>query len=340
MIGAWNRPRYKDLKELDSDDSNHNQKRTGGPCFWKAARWDAPPVSLWYHFGVQHGGGEQFARTSLDYFHYYDFDFLKVMNDYLYPPPEGTPTVKTARDLAALERIDDLTTTPWAEQFKAIAMIADALKDKAYCIDTVFDAWQSINRNLAAENMPRLMEEEPEALLSALERVNENLIDYCRKVISLGAAGIFLTIPAGAEILSREAFNTFVKPFTRRLLEAVAPLGPMTTLHVHGRELFFEDVIDLPAPIFNWWDRGAPGTWLVVGQGAYRRLRHGWHRSDHRGPPHPCLSKKPYPRGPPTRGRTTLSAGQRVFHRHLDLSGRHRNHCSYGPYDPITADAI
>ena len=36
---------------------------------------DRPPLSLWYHFGIQHSGGEQFARTSLEYFNYYDFDF-------------------------------------------------------------------------------------------------------------------------------------------------------------------------------------------------------------------------------------------------------------------------
>jgi hypothetical protein len=29
---------------------------------------DRPPVSLWYHFGVQHSGGVQFARLTLEYF--------------------------------------------------------------------------------------------------------------------------------------------------------------------------------------------------------------------------------------------------------------------------------
>jgi uroporphyrinogen decarboxylase len=222
---------------------------------------DRPPLSLWYHFGVQHGSGKAFAETTLNYFDHYDFDFLKVMNDYFYPPPPGLEAIRNASDLQRLDRIA-VTESAWQEQFTAIGMIARRLRNKAYFIDTVFDAWQSINRNLAAENMTDLMEREPEALLTALGRVNDNLIDYSKRVLSLGAAGIFLTIPAGAEILSREQFNTFVKPFARRLLEAVVPASRMTTLHIHGRELFFEDVLDLPAPIFNWWDRGPQGPSL------------------------------------------------------------------------------
>jgi len=60
---------------------------------------DRPPVSLWYHFGIQHAGGRQFARITLDFFKYYDFDFLKVMNDYFYQPPQGLDAVKTKEDL-------------------------------------------------------------------------------------------------------------------------------------------------------------------------------------------------------------------------------------------------
>jgi uroporphyrinogen decarboxylase len=220
-----------------------------------------PPVSMWYHFGVQHGGGEPFARITLEYFHHYDFDFLKVMNDYFYPVPEGLTAVKSRADLQRLARFKPEETT-WAEQYKALEIIRRDLNDKAYFIDTVFDPWQSINRNLAAENMQHLMANESEALLEALDVVTDNLIAYSRKAIELGAAGIFLSIPAGEEIVTREQFLTFVKPFAKKLLEAIEGAGPLTTLHVHGRDLFFDDVLDLPAPVLNWWDRGPSGPSL------------------------------------------------------------------------------
>jgi uroporphyrinogen decarboxylase len=227
----------------------------------KGEALEVPPVSLWYHFGVQHGGGEQFAQITLDYFHHYDFDFLKVMNDYFYPVPEGLTAVRSREDLQRLAHFEPEETV-WAEQFKALQTIGRELKDKAYFIETVFDPWQSIHRNLAAENMQHLMANESQALLEALEVVTDNLIAYSRKAMQLGAAGIFLSIPAGQEIVTREQFLTFVKPFVRKLLEAIEGAGPMTTLHVHGKDLFFEEVLDLPAPVLNWWDRGPSGPTL------------------------------------------------------------------------------
>lgn len=217
-----------------------------------------PPVSFWYHFGVQHGGGEAFAKITLDYFHYYDFDFLKVMNDYFYPVPEGLESIRTKADLERLTPFDP-SKTQWAEQLKALELIHQALHEKAYFIDTVFDPWQSLNRCLAAENMQHLMQNEPDALMAALDVVADNLIAYSKAAIQAGAAGIFMSIPAGEEIVSRDEFLTFVKPFAKKVLEGVQGLGPMTTLHVHGKALFFDYVLDLPAPIFSWWDRGPHG---------------------------------------------------------------------------------
>jgi uroporphyrinogen decarboxylase len=224
---------------------------------------DRPPLSLWYHFGVQHGSGEQFARLSLEYFHHYGFDFLKVMNDYFYPPPSGLDSVKTAEDLKRLGRVD-IEKTDWAEQFKALEVINAALKGRAYFIDTVFDPWQSIRRNMAGENMSALMDTAPEALLSALDVVADNLIAYCRKSLRLGSAGIFMSVPAASEILSREQFLTFVKPFALKVFEAVAPHGKMNTAHIHGRDLFFDAVLDFPVQVFNWWDRGPKGPCLAA----------------------------------------------------------------------------
>ena len=156
---------------------------------------DRPPLSLWYHFGVQHSGGEQFAKTCVEYFNFYDFDFLKVMNDYYYPHPEGIDGVKTKEDLKRITRFD-VEQSEWRQQFKAIEYISKALQGKAYFIDTVFDPWQTIKRGMAGENLNHLMTHEPEALLEALDVITENLISYCKKSLDLGSAGIFMSVPA------------------------------------------------------------------------------------------------------------------------------------------------
>lgn len=223
---------------------------------------DRPPVSFWYHFGIQHGGGEHFAETALGFFRFYDLDFLKVMNDYFYPPPHDVDVIRTKEDLELIEPLE-VQKTPWREQFRALEIISRNLKGKAYFLDTVFDPWQTLRRNMAGENMGTLMDEEPEALLRALEVITDNLISYCKCSLELGSAGIFLSIPAGREILNRERFLTFVKPFCSRLLASIAHLGRMNTAHIHGDDLFFEDVLDLPVKVLSWWDRGPRGPSLA-----------------------------------------------------------------------------
>jgi uroporphyrinogen decarboxylase len=227
----------------------------------EGAEVDRPPVSLWYHFGIQHAGGEQFARTTLEFFNYYDFDFLKVMNDYFYQPPQDLDTVTTGEDLKKICHFD-VTQSDWREQFKALAFIAAELKGKAYFIDTVFDPWQSMRRNMAGENIEALMAEAPDALLQALDIIADNLIAYCEKSLDIGTAGIFMSLPAGAEIVSRENFLRFVKPPAEKVLKAISGLGRMNTAHIHGENLYFDEVLDLPVNVFNWWDRGQYGPSL------------------------------------------------------------------------------
>jgi len=221
---------------------------------------DCPPVSLWYHFGVQHGSGKQFANITLEQFEYYDFDFLKVMNDIFYPPPVGLKAVASEDDLHRIGPLD--IESVWKQQFIALDRISTELKGRAYFIDTVFDPWQSIRRAMAGEHIQALMQSAPDALLDALEVVTDNLIHYCKQSLKIGSAGIFLSVAAGAEILTRQEFLTFVKPFATRLLEAVADRAKMNTVHVHGETLFFDDAIDFPAAIFSWWDRGPKGPSL------------------------------------------------------------------------------
>jgi uroporphyrinogen decarboxylase len=222
---------------------------------------DRPPISLWYHFGIQHAGGEQFARITLEFFQYYDFDFLKVMNDYFYQPPQGLDAVKTRADLKCITPFD-IDQTDWQEQFKALDHISSALKGKAYFLDTVFDPWQTIRRNMAGENIEALMKDEPEALLEALDIVADNLINYCKKSLAIGTAGIFMSVPAGSELISRENFLRFVKPPAMKVFNEISELGKMNTAHIHGADLFFDDVLDFPVDIFNWWDRGPKGPSL------------------------------------------------------------------------------
>lgn len=219
---------------------------------------DRPPFSIWYHFGNQHASPERTAQVHLEFFEAYDLDLLKVMNDYDYPMPEGMEVMTTPDDLKRLAPLD-VTRTPLGRQLKAIELISKSLKGRALFVDTVFNAWNTVRRNLVKEAMAPLMAEQPEALEAALQIVNDNLIKYALASLERGAAGIFLSVPASAESVTPEQYARFMRPFDLELLNAVRGKGECHILHAHGEKLYLDQILDYPVHVLSWADlNGGP----------------------------------------------------------------------------------
>jgi uroporphyrinogen decarboxylase len=219
---------------------------------------DRAPYTTWYHFGNQHAPAARAAEVHLEFFEAYDLDLLKVMNDYDYPMPAGLDTFETPDDLGRLEPLE-VETTSMGTQLQAIETIAAKLRGKALFVDTLFNAWNTMRRNLVKEAMGRFMTEAPERLERALRVVNDNLIRYARASLERGAAGIFFSVPASAESVTRAEFERFMRPFDLALLEAVRGRGECHVLHAHGNALYLDRLLDYPVQVISWADRnGGP----------------------------------------------------------------------------------
>ncbi len=219
---------------------------------------DRPPFSIWYHFGNQHASAERTAQVHLEFFEAYDLDLLKLMNDYDYPMPEGMEVIATPDDLKRLAPLD-VTRTPLGHQLQAIELIARSLEGKALFVDTVFNAWNTVRRNLVKEAMEPLMAKYPVALEAALQIVNDNLIQYALASLERGAAGIFLSVPASAESVTPEQYARFMRPFDLQLLNAIRDIGECHILHAHGEKLYLDQILDYPVHALSWADlNGGP----------------------------------------------------------------------------------
>jgi uroporphyrinogen decarboxylase len=219
---------------------------------------DRPPFTVWYHFGLQHAPAGRIAQAHLEFFDAYHLDWLKVMNDYSYPMPDGVETVTEPRDLRRLTPLD-VTRGPLGEQLRVIEILAPALRGRALFVDTVFNAWNTLKRNVVKGSIDALMREHPGELDAALAVVNENLIRYALASLERGAAGIFLSVPATAETLTAEQYERFMRPFDWALLEAVRGRGECHILHAHGARLYFDRLLDYPVHALSWADRsGGP----------------------------------------------------------------------------------
>lgn len=219
---------------------------------------DHPPFTLWYHFGTQHAEPTRTAQVHLEFFEAYDLDLLKVMNDYDYPMPRGLDVMETPADLARLEPFE-VERTPLGRQLQALEQIAAALRGRALFLDTLFNAWNTLRRNLVKDAMGPLMAEHPEALEAALRIVNGNLIRYAQASLARGAAGIFFSVPAAPESVTREQFERFMRPFDLEFLAAIRGRGECHVLHAHGAGPYFDRLLDYPVHVVSWADlNGGP----------------------------------------------------------------------------------
>jgi len=218
------------------------------------AEVDHPPFTVWYHFGLQHAPAERVAQAHLEFLDAYDFDWLKVMNDYSYPMPARMETLSEPRDLRRLAPFD-IAQGPTGEQLKVVELLAQPLRGRVLFVDTVFNAWSTLRRNIVKGAMDPLMREHPEALETALGVVNDNLIRYALTSLQRGASGIFFSVPATAESLTPEQYETFMRPFDLAFLDAIRSWGECHILHAHGTEVYFDRLQDYPVHAISWADR-------------------------------------------------------------------------------------
>ncbi len=194
----------------------------------KGADVDRPPFSFWHHFGLEKFPGERHAQATLEFHRKFRTDLVKVMSDYPYPKPDG--------DWFRLKPVSN----PFPEQIRALEIIRDRLGKEAYFVETIFNPFNQAEKLSSKQEARRLKQENPRALLDALEAIAKSEASHARRAVAAGAAGIFLAIDNAQEsALSREDYGKFCEPFDRMVLEAVRD-APLNILHLHGEKVYLE----------------------------------------------------------------------------------------------------
>jgi len=217
---------------------------------------DRPPVTAWVHFLSDHLSGEETAVLHAKFLRAYDWDVAKLMNDYRYPVPPGLELLDSA---AALRRFKSLSLDEraFAEQLRAIESLRRELGPDWPILDTLFDPYQQVLRNVGFSQAGAIVMHR-EAALEMLDAVADTLCRYVAAARAAGADGFFLSIngairegfPRGA---SEAVFREFQRPFDLRLLAAAE--GAVRVLHVHGVGLDLDRVLDYPCEAFSVSDR-------------------------------------------------------------------------------------
>jgi uroporphyrinogen decarboxylase len=212
---------------------------------------DHLPVSMWLHFATEHLSGEDTARAHLRYMAAYDWDYLKVMNDYRYPLPSGQ-NVTSEADLLAFKPLP-MSEPEFAKQLECLRILRAELGPDVPIVETLFNPLQTLVRG-AGGSATLIAFDHPQAGHAMLDAITQTLCDYVTACKAIGVNGLFYSINgasrADAGGLTAAQFDEFVKPYDLRILQAGA--GMVRIAHVHGFNLEFGRTVNYPVEAFSW----------------------------------------------------------------------------------------
>jgi uroporphyrinogen-III decarboxylase len=199
---------------------------------------DRPPFSFWHHFGLT--TPEAHAQVTLDFHREHRTDIVKVMSDFAYPKPPGKWYELKVES------------NPFPQQLKALDLIRDGLHGDAYYVETIFNPWNVAEKLSSTQEVNRLKNENPQALLDALDVITKSEINHAKRALAAGASGILLAVAnAKKDEMSAADYKKFSAPFDKRILDATSS-AKLNILHLHVEPEYLAFFHDWPAPVFNY----------------------------------------------------------------------------------------
>ena len=202
---------------------------------------DRPPFSFWHHFGLK--TPEEHAQRTIEFHRLYRTDIVKVMSDFPYPKPAGK--------WYELEVVDN----PFPQQIRALELVRDGLRGKAYFIETVFNPWNVAEKLSSKDEVRKLKETDPGALLHALDVITESQIRYAKRAFRAGASGVLFSVANANETeLPLADYVQFSRPSDKKFLAGIAG-AKLNILHLHVKPAYLDQFQDFTFPILNYSDQ-------------------------------------------------------------------------------------
>jgi len=232
---------------------------------------DRPPVSFWRHVPEVDHTAAGLAEAMLIFQRRWDLDFIKVMSSGVYCVEDwgcrvayqGSPngakqcTEHAVRSRADWGRIRPLDPGAGAlgRELEAVRLIARGRSDDAPILHTLFSPL-TVARKLAGDRLIDDLRRDPAAVEPALDAITDTMARHARAALEAGADGLFFaTQTAAKDVMAPDESARFELPRMRRMLDAVGERSAFTLLHVHGRDIYFDQAASLPVHGVNWHDR-------------------------------------------------------------------------------------
>ena len=235
---------------------------------------DQTPVALWRHFPVDDQSPETLAAAQIAFQRAYDFDLVKVTpassfcirdwgaEDEWRGNPEGTRqytkhVISRPQDWERLQVLD-LTAPHLAGQLACLRQIRGGLGPNTAMLQTIFNPLAQA-KNLAGQNTLLVhLRKHPDAVMKGLQTIAITNRRFIEAALETGIDGIFYAVQhAQATLLKEDEFKRFSQSLDLQTLKSAQGLW-CNMLHIHGEDIYFDQVSKYPVQIVNWHDRETP----------------------------------------------------------------------------------
>jgi len=245
---------------------------------------DRPPVAAWGHTFRQEWSAADLAAITVEKARRFGWDFVKFqLRASVFAEAFGSvyqPSGHALRapilvepavpDLEAWRSVELVNPKVFDEQVESIGIVARELGPEVPVIQTIFSPI-TVGGYLVGKSQSRMVRElrkHPELVGPALDRVASALVDFSRRSIEAGAAGIFYAISgyAGRKVMPENVYREHVLPRDLAVLNALPKEAWFNVLHLCGSNLNFALARDLPTHAVSWSIHNQGNPSLVEGR--------------------------------------------------------------------------
>lgn len=231
---------------------------------------DRPPVGAWGHTYREEWSPAALSAITVERARRFGWDFVKFQprassfaeafgSEYR---PAGHrlkgPVLISAAvpDLDSWKNVSVVNRKALDDQVTSIGMTARDLGPDVPVIQTVFSPI-TVAGYLVGKSQSRVVRElrkHPEVVKPALDRIAEAMVDFSRRSVEAGAAGIFYAISgyAGKGVMPEAVYREMVLPHDVWVLERMPAEAWFNVVHLCGSNLNFGLARDLPVHAVSW----------------------------------------------------------------------------------------
>ena len=245
------------------------EKRERVEAALRGTALDRVPFSFWTHFPDVDMDPVLLAEKTYQFYKEYDLDFIKTMNNGMYPIEGYDCTIdfsqveqggvakliqgpiRKPNDWRKINPLD-IRSGALERELYGLKLVIEKLGTKAPVVMTVFSPLtvaSKLSKNLVIEH---IQNGEIAHLHQALEALADNTARLIEKAIEIGASGVFFASQLSQrKYLSESQYKEVGVPYDLKALNG-ASKGWFNILHLHGDQIMFSLLKDYPVQCMNW----------------------------------------------------------------------------------------